>query len=119
MTIILLSSFIWFACTKDSFEQKFESCIETPTYNTNMQAIVDTYCAYAECHNGSAGVPGDYRTYEGMRIHFGASILERVVTIREDAVLGMPPARANGPTDLSEEDFKLFNCWINEEFPEN
>lgn len=120
--ICLLFLGILYSCTKDTFEPSGNDCDVLPTYNTNMQAIVDTYCAYSGCHNGTPGVPGDYRTYQGMSIHFDGEIFSRVVSFQSDIVRGMPPDYAvdfNGLPDLSDEDYMLFNCWISAQFPEN
>lgn len=120
IAVFLSSVVIWLSCTKDSFVQTVENCDEIPTYNTNMVALVDTYCAYSGCHDGSSA-PGDYTSFTGMQRsgHFESEFNDRVVSKREDPNSGMPPDYATGPLDLSEEDFKLFNCWINEGFPEN
>lgn len=111
------------ACTRDNFVPSAVDCsdnIAPPTYDGEMQALIDLNCAYAECHDGNTpSVPGDYTTYEGLRIHFGGLIEERVILRIEDPVLGMPPDDANGPTDLTEEHLALFSCWIDAEFPEN
>lgn len=84
-----------------------------------MQDIIDTNCAYGPCHNGTPGVPGNYTSYSGLSIHFGGELFDRVVNRVQDTIFGMPPNYAEGPKDLSEEDLMFFNCWIDQEFPEN
>lgn len=119
LCLSLITAVVWIACTRDTFTPTGMDCTIPPTYENGMQALVQTYCAYSECHDGrSLGVPGDYSTYEGMSLHFEGLISNRVIDQRDDTIMGMPPWYATGPTDLSEEDFMLFNCWISDEFPE-
>lgn len=94
-------------------------CAEAVSYNSNMQDLIDRNCAYSGCHNGTPGVPGDYTSYQGMEFHFGGEISNRVINLESDTIFGMPPNYAEGPKDLSPEDFMLINCWINQDFPEN
>ncbi len=110
------------ACTRDTFIPTAVDCDENapPTYDGLMQEIIDMNCAYSGCHDGTTpGVPGDYTSFAGMQIHFGGSIMDRVINRTEDPVLGMPPNNATGPMDLSDEHMTLFACWIEAEFPEN
>jgi len=112
---------IWVSCTKDNFKPSGTDCDVVPTYLTNMREIVDLNCAYSGCHDGTSA-PGDYTSYEGMRIHFETNIERRVIEMASDSVMGMPPwyaADLGGAKDLSEEDFMLFSCWIQSDFPEN
>lgn len=112
--------FIWISCTRDTFEPSGTDCDVAVSYDTNMREIVDEYCAYVGCHNGTPGVPGDYTSYQGMEIHFGGAIFGRVISNQGDPDIGMPPNYAtDGPIDLRPEDLMLFDCWINQEFPEN
>lgn len=90
------------------------------TYDASVKPIIDASCAYAGCHNGTPGVPGDYSTYAGLSNDIeNGFFYRRVVEIRDDPVLGMPPNRATGPTDLTEEEFQLILCWVENEYPEN
>lgn len=117
--LCLVAVCFWLACTNDTFEFTGVDCNEAVTYDGRMQEIIDTNCAYSGCHDG-ANAPGDYTDYSGLSVHFGGEIFSRVVERVQDTVLGMPPNYAEGgPKDLSEEDFMLFNCWIDQEFPEN
>ncbi|MEL7123194.1 MAG: hypothetical protein AAFO07_27340 [Bacteroidota bacterium] len=88
------------------------------TYDTNIKPIIDNSCAYSGCHLGSA--PGRYDTYEGMLPNLqNGLILQRVITLRDDPNVGMPPnyAPSNRPQDLSDEDFQLIKCWLENGFP--
>ncbi len=108
------------ACKSDKFIPTESDCPEDiVAYDTNMKAIVDLNCAYSTCHDGGGGAPGNYTSYEGMRIDIDRGIIEtRVLLASGD--LKMPPDYADlGPTDLSEEDLRLFICWIEGGYPEN
>jgi len=90
------------------------------TYDETIQNIIDLSCAYSGCHNGTPGVPGDYSSYAGLELDLeNGSFYRRVVESRDDPVLGMPPDRATGPTDLTEEEFQLILCWVENDYPEN
>ena len=119
ISISLFFIILMFACDKASFIPSGLDCNDIPTYDDVMKEIVDRNCATSNCHDGGSQ-NGDYSTYDRMSQHFLSSIESRVITLKDDTVFGMPPNYAtNGPIDLSEEDFMLFNCWITEGFPEN
>ncbi len=84
------------------------------TYDANVKAIIDATCAYTDCHV-SGFSDGDFTNYAGMvsRLDNG-KITERVLEKRD-----MPPDYADGPTVLSDEQIKIFTCWIQSGFPEN
>ncbi len=121
---LLMILIFWVSCTNDSFIPSAVDCDpeDFPTYDDQLAEIIDRTCAYATCHDGSAttDAPGDYGSFAGISVDFGGSIRSRVIDLEEDSVLGMPPDFAvGGPIDLSPEDFALFSCWIEAEFPEN
>lgn len=90
------------------------------TYDDSVKPIIDLTCAYAGCHNGTPGVPGDYSSFDGLIVDIeNGSFFRRVVDSRDDPVLGMPPDRAPGPTELSPEQFQLILCWVDNGYPEN
>lgn len=91
----------------------------SPTYNDTIRTIVNLSCSYAGCHASGAGI-GDFTTYSGMlsRLDNG-KIKERVIDMKEDANLGMPPNYATvGPIDLTDEQLELFQCWLDSDYPE-
>ena len=90
------------------------------TYDETVKTVIDATCAYAGCHNGTPGVPGDYSTYNGLTLDLeNGSFFRRVIESADDPVLGMPPDRATGPKDLTEEEFQLILCWVENDYPEN
>lgn len=113
ISISLIFLFIWIAsCDEGQFVPTDEDCSVTPTYTDVMQGIVGEYCAYAGCHEVGFSF-GDYTTYNGMVEDF-ATMKARVIEAQD-----MPPSYATGPKQLPLDTFRLFNCWINEGFPEN
>ncbi len=90
----------------------------SPTYLDSIKAIVDLSCSYTGCHSAGAGI-GDFTTYNGMlsRLDNG-KIEERVIDMKDDATIGMPPSYASGPKDLTDEQIELFKCWFESGYPE-
>lgn len=91
----------------------------SPTYVDSIKTIIDLSCSYAGCHASGAGI-GDFTNYSGMlsRLDNG-KIKERVIDMKEDAALGMPPNYATaGPIDLTVEQLELFQCWLDNGYPE-
>lgn len=89
------------------------------TYNGSVKNIIDNTCAYSGCHDGLNGV-GNYTSFEGINVDISnGGFFDRVVTQKEDPTNGMPPNYATGPTDLSESEFELILCWIENGYPEN
>lgn len=121
LSLVLLSLF-GFQCTADQLPEPktAQDCdAQSITYESEIQYILETNCAYSGCHLDSA--PGVYTTYEGVLGVLGqGSFLERVVTLRDDPILGMPPdfVPSNRPTSLSEEELRLIRCWLEAGFPE-
>ncbi len=90
------------------------------SYDESVKAVIDASCAYSGCHNGTPGVRGDYTTYEGLLQDIESGFFfRRVIDIRDDPTLGMPPDRAPGPKDLTEEEIQLILCWVEKDYPEN
>lgn len=93
---------------------------EQSTYETNIRDIIDNSCAYSGCHLDSA--PGNYSNFQGLRLIIeDGSFNQRVFTIKDDPVLGMPPnnAPAGRPKNLTEDELNTLRCWIQNGFPEN
>jgi len=110
-------------CTADELPQPEGCAPGLATYDTNMKEIIDESCAYSGCHDGeSPGVPGNYTSYEGIRPFLeDGSVRTRVIDLRNDPVLGMPPSASVYPQsrmeNLSEEEFELMQCWLSSGFP--
>lgn len=104
------------SCNRDKLdpipEPEFCDTLMT-SYELNMQQVVETYCAYSGCHDGSS--PGVYLSYEGMLPSLdNGEIMERAINIRD-----MPPSYANeGFTELPAETYDMLNCWIEGGYPE-
>jgi uncharacterized membrane protein len=108
--IILISS----TCTREQIMVIEFECGEEITYNDHIREVIQTSCAYARCHAGTA--PGDFTNYSGIAIYINGGLLERRVVMDRS----MPPANAqDGPTSLTEKEIELFGCWIDAGYPEN
>jgi hypothetical protein len=89
------------------------------TYDLNIKELIDRSCAYSGCHLDVA--PGRYNSYEGMLGNLKNGRFEqRVLTLRADPILGMPPNNApeGRPKDLTKEELDLIRCWLGKGFPE-
>jgi len=101
-----------YACTRDTAPEI--TCEGVATYDLNIKMIIETNCAYAECHDGSIS-QGTYLNYEGLKGDLDNGEFEaRVVTSAS-----MPPSYADGPTELTQAELDLIICWIAEGYPEN
>ena len=85
------------------------------SYEFNVRQIIDNSCAYAGCHP-------EYDSYEGLLPTLrDGSFRSRVITLRADDNIGMPPQYAPGdrPKSLSKEEIDLLECWLDDEFPKD
>lgn len=120
--IIFAFCLLFSHCTADELPepQPLEGCNDpTLTYTSTIIHIIETNCAYSGCHLDSA--PGTYDSYEGLlSILNNGTFTERVITLRDDPILGMPPDYA--PSDhlknLTAEDIQLVLCWLDAGYPE-
>ena len=122
----LLSSFyvslmIVSSCTSDVLpEPVVLPCDgDIPTYESNVREIIEQTCAYSGCHLG--GAPGIYDSYQGLVSDLESGLFrQRVIDVRDDATIGMPPnyAPQDRPEDLTEEELMIITCWLDAGFPE-
>lgn len=116
LLILVLGIFILStgACTYEKGEIPVVNVCDTlvATYDTNVSAIVDASCAYSGCHN--AGSPyGDFTTYTSLK----AKVDEGKVEDRVIDQKNMPPSYATKP--LTEDEFQIISCWLENGAPEN
>lgn len=109
------------SCTSDQLPEPMELAIcETleSSYEANIKDIIDRTCAYSGCHIDAS--IGNFLTYEGMlgRLQNG-SIRSRVISLRDDPTIGMPPDYVQGdrPKDLTQEELEILQCWLEAGFP--
>ncbi|MEM9837339.1 MAG: hypothetical protein AAF828_12600 [Bacteroidota bacterium] len=113
--------FLLVRCTTDELPMPEPTdCADlTPTYELDIRPIIENSCAYSECHLG--GAPGVYDSYDGLLGNLESGLFrERVITLRDDEVNGMPPnyAPADRPQELTEDEFNLIACWLDAGFPQ-
>ncbi len=122
LVIIAISILGTTSCTTDKLPEPVPPMLcdtLTPTYDNEMQAIINTNCAYAGCHV-AGGAPGDYSSFASMLPALENNrVREKVIDLVDDPDLGMPPSYASGPQDLTAEEFDLFTCWLANGYPEN
>ena len=109
-------------CTADQLPepQPVAGCDDaTLSYSSTIAGIIENSCAYSGCHLDSA--PGTYDSYQGLfGILNSGSFRERVITLRDDPNLGMPPDNAplDRPKNLTTEELQLIQCWLEAGYPE-
>ncbi len=85
-----------------------------PSYMTDIKPMVDATCALAGCHEANF-LSGDFTSYDGLKAKADdGSLIERAVTEKD-----MPPSNTNGPTELTDAQIKLINCWVADGAPNN
>lgn len=109
------------ACTTDMLpEPVVTPCDDiSPNYVDDIRPIIENSCAYTGCHLGSA--PGVYADYEGLLPNLESGLfLERTINLKDDPIIGMPPAYApaDRPLNLTEDELRLIQCWLDAGFPE-
>lgn len=119
---IIFSYFLLFSqCTADQLPepQALTNCDDLSlNYQNNIAPIIENSCAYNGCHLGTA--PGIFESYEGLLgVLDKGWFMERVITLKDDPNLGMPPnyAPAERPKDLTEEELQLIRCWVEAGYP--
>ena len=109
------------ACTADELPApQLGACDNLePTYDPDIRPIIESSCSYSGCHlDGSSG---NFQTFAGLRLYLeDGSFRNRVISLRTDEVLGMPPdyAPADRPKDLTDAELDLIACWLAAGFPE-
>ena len=106
-------------CTSDQLPQPMvaDCGMETPTYDVEIRPIIETACAYSGCHLDAAS---NYSTYDLLLNSLEPpSGMFRVRVFTPQPGFEMPPSNASGPTQLTEEQLHLIECWLDAGYPEN
>ncbi len=109
--LCLFSALVIVACSKDDDEDNgmtIEECEETPTYNDDIQPIMEEKCATPACHGGGES-PGDFRDLSVLQQYIDAGLIEERVLIQRN----MPPAGMQ----LTSEELQAFQCWVEGGYP--
>ena len=119
---IMMAS-LFSSCVSDALPEPVlpESCMDSiPTYEGSIKSIIENSCAYSGCHlDGSA--PGVYTSYGGViNVVESGRFKEKVIGLRDDPNLGMPPdfSPEGRPKDLSQFELELIQCWLENSYPE-
>lgn len=114
------------ACTNDVLPKPdLQAVCDTikVTYENGIKDIIDQSCAYSGCHSPGGIGTGNYTSYNGLLPILNNGLFEeRVITLRNDPAIGMPPNASVYPEsqkdDLTEEELLLIQCWLLAGFPE-
>jgi cytochrome c553 len=117
--ITLFLSTISFAflisCGKDDSSTSTVDCAGvTPTYKTDIAAILNSSCAQSGCHSAASKADGfDLSTYAASKSATGSSSFLKSIK-HESGVDKMP----QGASKLSDATIKKIECWIVNGTPE-
>ncbi|MEE9372489.1 MAG: hypothetical protein V3V00_05490 [Saprospiraceae bacterium] len=123
-TILIITLFLLSNCNRDQLVQIEMDCDENVTYTSLIKPIIDESCAYSGCHDGAGGIgPGDYTQYNGILGHLnGGSFRSRTIDQKDSPSIGMPPDMsvyaASLKDNLTDEEFEMITCWLDNNFPE-
>ena len=85
----------------------------SPSYSSDIRPIIVESCALVGCHVAGFA-DGDYSSYQGVKANADSGTLGAQITSGD-----MPPANSPGPTNLSNAEIDLINCWIADGAPNN
>ena len=112
------------ACTSDQIAEmpppEFCDTLQV-SYNLQVKEIIDANCAFSGCHVAGSAAPGNYSSYGSMSPFLNEREFQKfVIDFRNDPDLGMPPNWDTnpGPKDLTEEEFDIISCWVENGYPE-
>jgi hypothetical protein len=111
-------------CRVDELPEPAGCASGIATYEFNIRPIIEESCAYSGCHDGNnVDAPGDFETYQGMLPFLrDGTVRARVTDLRFDPVQGMPPSIDAYPQtekeNLTDKEFELIRCWLNNGFPQ-
>lgn len=91
-------------------------------YNLQVKEIIDNNCSTPGCHRAGTVAPGNYTSFNSLQPFLTEREFKRfVVDLRNDPDLGMPPNWDTnlGPKDLTQEEFDILVCWIENGYPED
>lgn len=94
------------ACKKDNAETDFTACTQ-PTYDDDIKILLETHCNSISCHGADQQPVLTYYTAVKATVDNGTFANQVISTER------MPKG-----AKLSQEEYDLFNCWLNADAPE-
>jgi len=84
------------------------------SYQNDIVPILNAACALSGCHVESFNA-GDFTLYGPLKDRVDSGRLNSRVVVSQN----MPPSNSSGPKSLSDEEIKLFECWIEAGGPDN
>ncbi|SRR6056297_394718 len=111
-----ISAFFALGCGENSSmpdEMEPADCVENLSFSSDIQQLISTNCAYSGCHVAGTGLPR-LTSYQDVKIQIENGKFEDRVLVRQN----MPPNNASGPTELSNEELFLLQCWLDQGYAE-
>ncbi|MFK7906267.1 MAG: hypothetical protein AB8B69_14140 [Chitinophagales bacterium] len=108
--------------TLASCEKEEDVCA---TWDADIKPIVETTCSYSGCHSGGttanpflSPASNDFTSYAAIKANLDNGTFAQRVLVDKD----MPPAMfvpPGSPTELTQEQIDILQCWVDAGFPEN
>lgn len=111
--VLIAAATLWASCKKEEGDKPAPDPIPPcrPTYVSDIKTIVQAKCAITGCHDGNSGIIG-FNTYIPLKERAdNGRIKSYVIELKI-----MPPATA---PQLTDNEKKLINCWLDNGAPEN
>lgn len=105
--LIFSLAIAFIACNKNKNKHVAMCDGSSPTYDSDVQLIVNSNCG--GCH-GAGSPDGDYSTYAGLSSITSNGKFESEVLDKQSMPTSAP---------LSDADLDLLKCWVDNGFPEN
>ena len=107
------------SCVSDQLPEapEVESCPPIPvSYDVQVQTIIDRTCSYEGCHDGSGAAPGNFTSFDGIENFLTETLFERRVIDLQN----MPDPDDVLPSELlTDEEFNILRCWVEQGYLEN
>lgn len=112
VSVLILSSVVFFSCSKDKVDIDAlggnSNCLDTVSYASQIEPILNQSCATSGCHAGGAGTNG-YDLTNHSSVSANANIILSVIR-HDGGVTAMP----YGGAQLADSVGQNIECWISQ-----
>ncbi len=98
---------IFFLCLNScGSDDEGDSPCSDPSFQSDVMPILNSSCAISGCHVAGFDF-GDYSDYAGVKAQADNGSLVREITNKT-----MPPSNTTGPSELTDSQISLIECWV-------
>lgn len=98
--LLFLITFAWTGCTYETLPAPAFNCENGVSFSEDIKPIIETKCAIAGCHDGSASYPPDFNVFENFQ--------ERAELVKRYTGDGTMPKTGS----LSPSQIDAIACWV-------